>query len=157
MARLTKVEVYAELVRAAVRGTSRSGHSGPGIRVSSPSGIGAPALSSSEHAAAEVGVGGIGATTQGPPPPRAPAGVDGPWDACIHSIRWATQRSGSMTLEPTTQAFINSLNGPPLSQLSPAAAHKVLTDLQSQPIPFAYAQIEDVVLPVGPTRRQRIR
>ena len=29
-----------------------------------------------------------------------------------------------MTLEPTTQAFINSLNGPPLSQLSPAAAHK---------------------------------
>ena len=24
-----------------------------------------------------------------------------------------------MTLEPTTQAFINSLSGPPLSQLSP--------------------------------------
>jgi hypothetical protein len=27
-----------------------------------------------------------------------------------------------MALEPTTQAFINSLSGPPLSQLSPEAA-----------------------------------
>ena len=62
-----------------------------------------------------------------------------------------------MTLEPTTQAFINSLNGPPLSQLSPAAAHKVLTDLQSQPIPLQDAQIEDVVWPVGPTGQTRIR
>src|SRR5262245_52506431 len=70
---------------------------------------------------------------------------------------WTTQRSGSMSLEPTTQAFINSLSGPPLSQLSPAAAHKVLTDLQSQPIPLADAQIEDVVWPVGPTGQTRIR
>lgn len=62
-----------------------------------------------------------------------------------------------MTLEPTTQTFINSLNGPPLSQLSPAAAHKVLTDLQSQPIPLQDAQIEDVVWPVGPTGQTRIR
>jgi acetyl esterase len=62
-----------------------------------------------------------------------------------------------MTLEPTTQAFINSLKGPPLSQLSPAAAHKVLTDLQSQPIPLQDAQIEDVVWPVGPTGQTRIR
>ena len=62
-----------------------------------------------------------------------------------------------MTLEPTTQTFINSLNGPPLSQLSPAAAHKVLTDLQSQPIPLPDAQIEDVVWPVGPTGQTRIR
>jgi len=62
-----------------------------------------------------------------------------------------------MTLEPMTQAFINSLNGPPLSQLSPAAAHKVLTDLQSQPIPLLDAQIEDVVWPVGPTGQTRIR
>ena len=62
-----------------------------------------------------------------------------------------------MALEPTTQTFINSLNGPPLSQLSPAEAHKVLTDLQSQPIRLQDAQIEDVVWPVGPTGQTRIR
>jgi acetyl esterase/lipase len=62
-----------------------------------------------------------------------------------------------MALEPTTQAFIDSLSGPPLSQLSPADAHKVLTDLQSQPVPLQDAQIEDVVWPVGPTGETRIR
>jgi acetyl esterase len=63
-----------------------------------------------------------------------------------------------MALEPTTQAFINSLSGaPPLSQLDPADAHKVLTDLQSQPVPLQDAQIEDVVWPVGPTGETRIR
>src|SRR6478735_11538452 len=62
-----------------------------------------------------------------------------------------------MALEPTTQAFINSLSGPPLSQLSPAEAHKVLTDLQSQPIELEDAQIEDTVWPVGPTGETRIR
>ena len=46
-----------------------------------------------------------------------------------------------MALEPTTQAFINSLGGPPLSQLSPEIAHQVLTDLQSQPIELQDAQI----------------
>jgi acetyl esterase len=63
-----------------------------------------------------------------------------------------------VALEPTTQAFIDSLSGaPPLSQLSPADAHKVLTDLQSQPIPLQDAQIEDVVWPIGPTGETRIR
>jgi acetyl esterase len=62
-----------------------------------------------------------------------------------------------MALEPTTQAFIDSLSGPPLTQLSPAEAHKVLTDLQSQPIPLQDAQIEDAVWPVGPTGETRIR
>jgi acetyl esterase len=63
-----------------------------------------------------------------------------------------------MTLEPTTQAFIDSLSGaPPLSQMSPADAHKVLTDLQSLPIPLQDAQIEDAVWPVGPTGETRIR
>jgi acetyl esterase len=62
-----------------------------------------------------------------------------------------------MTLEPTTQAFIDSLSGPPLSQLSPADAHKVLTDLQSLPVPLQDAQIEDIVWPVGPTGETRIR
>lgn len=62
-----------------------------------------------------------------------------------------------MALEPTTQAFINSLTGPPLSELGPAAAHKVLTDLQSLPIELQDAQIEDTVWPVGPTGQTRIR
>ena len=62
-----------------------------------------------------------------------------------------------MALEPTTQAFINSLGGPPLSQLSPEIAHQVLTDLQSQPIELQDAQIEDAVWPVGPTGETRIR
>jgi len=62
-----------------------------------------------------------------------------------------------MTLDPTTQGFIDSLTGPPLSQLAPADAHKVLTDLQSLPIPLQEAQIEDVVWPVGPTGETRIR
>jgi acetyl esterase len=62
-----------------------------------------------------------------------------------------------MALEPTAQAFIDGLSGPPLSHLSPAEAHKVLTDLQSQPIPLQHAQIEDTVWPVGPTGETRIR
>src|SRR5690606_12139604 len=63
-------------------------------------------------------------------------------------------RRCSVALEPTTQAFIDSLSGPPLSQLSPA---KVLTDLQSQPVELQDAQIEDTVWPVGPTGETRIR
>jgi acetyl esterase len=62
-----------------------------------------------------------------------------------------------MRLEPTTQSFIDSLSGPPLSQLSPADAHKVLTELQSLPIELQDAQIEDAVWPVGPTGETRIR
>jgi acetyl esterase len=62
-----------------------------------------------------------------------------------------------MTLDATTQAFIDSLRGPPLSQLSPADAHKVLTDLQSLPVQLEDAQIEDTVWPVGPTGETRIR
>jgi acetyl esterase len=62
-----------------------------------------------------------------------------------------------MTLEPTTQAFIDSLSGPPLSHLSPHDAHKVLTDLQAQPIALQDAMIADTVWPVGPTGEIRIR
>ncbi len=62
-----------------------------------------------------------------------------------------------MALEPATQAFINSLSGPPLSQLSPSEAHKVLTALQSQPVELQDAKIEDVVWPVGPTGETRVR
>ncbi len=62
-----------------------------------------------------------------------------------------------MALEPTTQAFINSLSGPPLPELTPAEAHQVLTDLQAKPVRLQDAQIEDTVWPVGPTGETRIR
>jgi acetyl esterase/lipase len=62
-----------------------------------------------------------------------------------------------MALEPQTQAFIDSLTGPPLSQLGPEQAHQVLTNLQSQPVPLQDAQIEDAIWPVGPTGETRIR
>jgi acetyl esterase len=63
-----------------------------------------------------------------------------------------------MHLEPTTQKFIDSLAGaPPLSTLPPAAAHKVLTDLQSKPVAMRPADIEDTTWPVGPTGTTRIR
>lgn len=65
-----------------------------------------------------------------------------------------------MPLEPTTQKFIDALaasGAPPLWQLEPAAAHAVLTDLQSQPVDLVPADIEDTTFPVGPTGSTRIR
>ena len=63
-----------------------------------------------------------------------------------------------MSLEPTTQKFIDGLEGStPLYKLSPDAAHKVLTDLQSAPIAMRPADEEDVVWPVGPLGSTRIR
>lgn len=63
-------------------------------------------------------------------------------------------------LEPKTQAFIDALakaGGPPLYELSPAEAHQVLTDLQSQPVDKLPADITDTTFPVGPTGSTRIR
>ena len=62
-----------------------------------------------------------------------------------------------MSLEPTTQTFIDGLSGPQLYELDPKAAHQVLTDLQSQPTKLEDAQIEDTTWPVGPTGETRIR
>ena len=63
-----------------------------------------------------------------------------------------------MPLEPTTQKFIDSLAGaPPMHTLSPEAAHAVLTDLQSRPVPMPDAEITDTTFPVGPTGTTRIR
>jgi acetyl esterase len=62
-----------------------------------------------------------------------------------------------MTLEPTTQQFINGLSGPPPQKLGPRDAHDALTSLQSQPIALPDAVIEDTVWPVGPTGQTRIR
>jgi acetyl esterase len=61
-------------------------------------------------------------------------------------------------LEPVTRRFIDSLAGaPPLSSLSPEAAHKVLTDLQSKPVAMRPADVEDITWPVGPTGTTKIR
>ena len=62
------------------------------------------------------------------------------------------------SLEPATQRFIDSLAGaPPLSTLTPEAAHAVLTDLQAKPIAMRPAEIEDTTWPVGPTGTTKIR
>ena len=70
----------------------------------------------------------------------------------------AQLESAKPRLEATTQQFIDSLAGsPPLYTLSPEAAHKGLTDLQSKPIAMRPAEIEDTTWPVGPTGTTRIR
>ena len=62
------------------------------------------------------------------------------------------------SLEPTAQRFIDSLAGaPPLSTLTPEAAHAVLTDLQAKPVAMQPAEIEDTTWPVGPTGTTKIR
>ncbi len=71
-----------------------------------------------------------------------------------------TPRSGSVVLEPATQAFIDSLaaaGGPPIYQLSPAAAREVLAGAQAAPVDKPAARIEDTTFPVGPTGEVRIR
>ena len=62
------------------------------------------------------------------------------------------------SLEPATQRFVDSLAGsPPLSTLTPEAAHKGLTGLQAKPIAMRPAEIEDTNWPVGPTGTTKIR
>src|ERR1700741_3115573 len=60
-----------------------------------------------------------------------------------------------IVLEPKTQAFMDSLaaqGGKPIYQLSYADARKVLEDLQSSTrVTKLPADVEDKVLPVGPT------
>jgi acetyl esterase len=57
-------------------------------------------------------------------------------------------------LEPKTQAFIDAVNaqgGKPIYELSYADARKVLEDAQAAPVKKLPADIEDRVLPGGPT------
>lgn len=62
------------------------------------------------------------------------------------------------TLEPTTQKFIDAASlGTPLWKLTPEAAHKVLTDLQSKPVTKLPADLEDLTWPIGPTDRTDVR
>jgi len=63
-------------------------------------------------------------------------------------------------LEPTTQAFVDSLaaqKGKPIYELSYKDARKVLEDAQAKPVTKLPADIEDKVLPVGPTGEVSVR
>jgi len=63
-------------------------------------------------------------------------------------------------LEPKTQAFIDALNaqrGKPIYELSYGEARKVLEDAQAGKATTLPADIEDKVLPVGPTGQVSVR
>src|SRR4051812_42212667 len=63
-------------------------------------------------------------------------------------------------LEIKTQAFVDSLNaqgGKPLYELSYAEARKVLESIQAIPVKRLSADIEEKVLPVGPTGEVSVR
>jgi acetyl esterase len=65
-----------------------------------------------------------------------------------------------LVLDPTTQAFVGSLaaqKGKPIYELSYKDARKVLEDLQAKPVTKLPADIEDKVLPVGPTGEVSVR
>ena len=79
--------------------------------------------------------------------------ASGGWASTHHS-----PGAAPMTLDPTTQKFVDSLaGGPPTWSLTPAAAHQGLTDLQAKPVALRPADIEDTTWPVGPTGTTRIR
>ncbi len=62
------------------------------------------------------------------------------------------------TLEPTTRKFIEaSAGGKPLHEMTPEAAHAVLTGLQSKPVALQPADVEDLTWPIGPTDRTDVR
>jgi acetyl esterase len=69
-------------------------------------------------------------------------------------------QSKSPVLEPHTQAFIDALTaqgGEPLYKLSYAAARKLLEDLQAAPVAKLPADVEEKILPVGPTGEVAVR
>src|SRR5215510_3249482 len=69
-------------------------------------------------------------------------------------------QSKSPVLEPQTQAFIDELaaqGGQPIYKLSYADARKVLEDAQAAPTTKLPAEIEEKVLPVGPTGEVPVR
>ena len=80
-------------------------------------------------------------------------------EADTRSARKATRDSAlSPGLESDTQRFVDSLAGsPPIYTLSPEAARKVLLDAQANAPDSPAVEVEDRVLPVGPTGETRIR
>lgn len=78
--------------------------------------------------------------------------------AAALSVATAGSALAAPGLEPTTQAFIDSLAGsPPIYTLTPAAARDLLHGAQSNPVAKPAVRIEDKVLPIGPTGRTRVR
>jgi acetyl esterase len=70
----------------------------------------------------------------------------------------AVSSASAQTLERGTQAFVDSLSGPPLYTLTPTAARDVLSTIQrSAKITLAPASIHDLELPIGPTGHTRVR
>ena len=63
-------------------------------------------------------------------------------------------------LEPKTQAFVDALaaqGGKPLYELSYAAARKLLEDAQAIKVATLPADVEDTILPTGPTGEVSVR
>ena len=63
-------------------------------------------------------------------------------------------------LEPKTQAFVDALNaqgGKPLYELSYADARRVLEDAQAIEVRKLPADVEDKILPVGPSGEVSVR
>jgi acetyl esterase len=78
--------------------------------------------------------------------------------AAALSVATAGSALGAPILEPTTQAFIDSLAGsPPIYTLTPTAARNLLHGAQSGPVAKPAVRFEDKVLPVGPTGQTRVR
>lgn len=72
----------------------------------------------------------------------------------------ASPAAAEPALEGKTQAFLDSLaaaGGPPIYTLSPAEARAVLEGAQSIEVAKPAADIEERVLPVGPTGEVRVR
>jgi acetyl esterase len=66
--------------------------------------------------------------------------------------------ASAQQLEPVTQAFVDSLTGPPLYTLTPDAARAVLSGVQnSVKVSLPDVASEDLVLNVGPDGRTNIR
>jgi acetyl esterase len=66
----------------------------------------------------------------------------------------------STTIEPTTRAFLESINaqkGPALYEIPVADGRAVFTKLQDVPVTHLPADIEDLVVPVGPKGSTPIR
>lgn len=76
----------------------------------------------------------------------------------LAALALAGQVAAGPVLDPKVQAIIDGLaGGPPIYTLSPAQAREVLVGAQSASVSAPAVEIEDRVLPVGPTGSTRVR
>ena len=78
----------------------------------------------------------------------------------IISVVMVTAFGQAGRLDPRIRKFIEDLDakgGEPIYKLSPADARKVLESIQAQPVRKIDAKIEDMIIPVGPTKEIPIR